>query len=307
MAASKVNKNFVILLVTGIVALVCGVGGFSAYTIMRSGERNVVKGDEFMAKGDYFQAHKAYSKAVNRDRSRVDWLKKWQAALEKWVPDTETEYRQAYQSYYLGLLRTIAVVQNKDVKSQADFLKELDGYLRKGSGGQVEAVKNFLRDVEERIKVLDPADVETQKLLRYRGLATLDIASEQPIPDEDRARALQDLQTACKAAPTDYEARLGVVNWYMQDAFQKANSRRDADAQVSREKGLQELADYLKVYPLQPESLVLELLLKQQFAAQKAVTIEDKVRILDELRPLANEVMTKIESVPAQELRPEFL
>lgn len=307
MAANKVNKNFVILLVTGIVALVCGVGGFSAYTIMRSGERNVVKGDEFMAKGDYFQAHKAYSKAVNRDRSRVDWLKKWQAALEKWVPDTETEYRQAYQSYYLGLLRTIAVVQNKDVKSQADFLKELDGYLRKGSGGQVEAVKNFLRDVDERIKVLDPADVETQKLLRYRGLATLDIASEQPIPDEDRARALQDLQAACKADPTDYEARLGVVNWYMQDGFQKASSRRDADAQAAREKGMQELADYLKTYPLQPESLVLELLLKQQFAAQKAVTIEDKVRILDELRPVANEVMTKIESVPAQEIRPELL
>jgi tetratricopeptide (TPR) repeat protein len=307
MAASKVNKNFVVLLVTGIVALVGGVGGFAAYTFMRSGERNISRGDEFMAAGDYGSAQKAYSRAVNRDRSRVDWLNKWRSALEKWVPPNETEYRQAYSTYYLGVLRTIAVVQNKDPKSQAEFLKEIDGYLRKGSGGQVEAAKTFLRDVEERLKTLDPNDNETKKLLRYRGLARLDIGGDQPLPDDEKAQCLKDLETAFEADPTDFEVKIGIVMWHLQDAASLANNRRETDAQAAREKAVAILEDYLKANPLQPEALVLQLVLKQELAAQKAVTMDDRVKIVQMLRPLATELLDQMDKVPPAELRTELL
>lgn len=307
MAASKVNKNFVVLLVTGIVALVGGVGGFAAYTFMRSGERNITKGDEFMAAGDYGAAQKAYSRAVNRDRSRVDWLNKWRTALEQWVPPNETEYRQAYSTYYLGVLRTIAVVQNKDPKSQADFLKEVDAYLRKGSGGAVEAAKSLLRDVDERLKTLDPNDIETRKLMRYRGLARLDIGADQPLPDDEKALCLKDLETAFEADPTDFESKIAIVMWHLQDAAQHATNRRETEAQAAREKAASILEDYLKTNPLQPEALVLQLVLKQEMAAQKAVTMDDRVKIVEMMRPLAAEVLTKIEQVPAAELRTELL
>lgn len=308
MAASKVNKNFVVLLVTGIVALVGGVGGFAAYTFMRSGERNISKGDAFMAAGDYNAAQKAYSKAVNRDRSRVDWLNKWRGALDKWVPENETEYRQAYSQYYLGVLRTIAIVQNKDPKSQRDFLAELDAYLRKGSGGNAGAAKAFLADVEERIKTLPKDDPETKKLLRYRGLARLDVAADQPLTDEDKAQTLKDLEEAFAADPTDFESKLGIVTWHLQDAAQLASSRRETDAAAARERAAAVLAEYIKANPTQPEALTYELVMKRELLAAKAVTMQERVESVKEIRPAANAFLDKLQNdVPADQLRTELL
>ncbi len=307
MATSKVNKNFVVLLVTGIVALVAGLGGTAAYIFMRSGERNISRGDAFMAAGDYGAAQKAYSRAVNRDRSRVDWLNKWKGALEKWTPPTETEYRQAYNTYYLGVLRTIALVQNRDPKAQAQFISELDGFMRKGSGGMVEPLKAYLRDVEERLKTLDPNDTQTKRLLRYRGLARVDIMNEQPLPDEERALALKDLQTAFEADPTDYEAKLGIVRWHLQVASEKASARRDVDAEEARKAAAAELESFLKDNPSQPDALLMQLVMRQQDLMNKAVTIDDKVKVVNQLRPLAEEVMSKIEQLPAEQLRTDLL
>lgn len=307
MAASKVNKNFVVLLVTGIVALVGGVGGFAAYTFMRSGDRNVSRGDAFMASGDYNAAQKAYSRAVNRDRSRVDWLNKWRGALEKWVPENETEYRQAYSQYYLGVLRTIAIVQNKDPKSQREFLAELDRYLRKGSGGNAGAAKAFLADVEERIKTLDPNDIETKKLLRYRGLARIDIGADQPLTDEEKATALKDLETAYEADPTDFESKLGIVTWYLQDAAQLASNRRESDAATARQKAAEVLSEYLKANPMQPEALTYEMVMKQETMAAKLVTMQERVEAMRQLRPIAGALLDKLMEVPPDQLRTELL
>ncbi|MFM9957387.1 MAG: tetratricopeptide repeat protein [Phycisphaerales bacterium] len=307
MATTKVNKNFVVLLVTGIVAVVAGLGGTAAFVFMRSGERNISRGDAFMAAGDYGAAQKAYSRAVNRDRSRVDWLNKWRGALDKWVPATDTEYRQAYQTYYLGVLRTIAIVQNKDPKSQRDFIEELDAFMRKGSGGQVEPIKSFLRDVEERLKTLDENDPETKKLLRFRGLARVDIMGEQPLPDEEKAQALKDLQAAFAADPTDWETKLAEVRWHLVDAQGKASARRMTEADEARAKANEVLSAYLKENPNQPEALILQFVMNQQAATEKAVTIEDKVAVVKATRPAADELMTKMESLPGEQIRTDTL
>lgn len=307
MASSKVNKNFVVLLVTGIVAVVGGLGGTAALVFMRSGERNISRGDAAMAAGDFGAAQKAYSRAVNRDRGRVDWLNKWKGALEQWVPPTETEYRQAYNTYYLGVLRTIAVVQNRDPKAQGQFLAELDGFMRKGSGGMVEPLKTFLRDVDERLKTLNPEDKETQRLLRYRGLVRVDIMNEQPLPDDEKALALKDLQTAFAADPTDWEVKLAEVRWHLQDATGKASARRDTDAQAARAKAREVLDAFLKESPDQPEALILQFMMDQQAMVEKAVTIDEKVAVVQKVRPAAETLMTKLEAIPAEKIRTDTL
>lgn len=304
---SNVNKNFVVLLVTGIIALVGVVGGFATYTFFRSGERNIGRGDAAMAAGDYKGAHTFYSRAVSRDRSRVEWLEKWRGALVKWVPQNEVEYRQAYSSYYLGCLRSLALAQSRDPKAQEAFLIELDSYMRKGSGGSAGALQTFIRDVEDRLKLLPQEDKETKRLYRYRGLALLDLWEEQPVTDEQKARSMDDLKGAAAVDPADHEVRLAIVRWHMRDAAEKSNSRRDTDANAARQKGLDELAAFLKEDPSQPEALVMDLLLKQSFEAEKAVTMAEKVGIVAKLQPAANELMKKLSEAKAESLRTDLL
>lgn len=306
MAGTKVNKNFVVLLVTGIVTIVVGLGALGAFAILRSGSRNVSKGDAAMTAGDYKSAQQYYSRAVNKDRGNVEWLTKWKQALEKWVPENEAEYRKAYQNYYLGVLRTIAVVQNRDPKAQRQFLDELDGHYR-GGGGGVEPMKVLLRDVDDRIKQLPQDDTETKKLLRYRGLARIEIMDRQPIPDDERAMCLKDLQTAAEADPSDWESRTAIARWYTNEAERLASSRRDADATAAREKALAELESFLATQPDQPEATVMQMMLRQGFQASKVTTLQERVELMKNFRPMAQEVMDKLLKVDAANLRPPLL
>lgn len=306
MAASKVNKNFVVLLITVIVALVFGVGGFAFFAFARGGSRNVARGDEAMAAGNYEAAHKAYSRAVNRDGTNVEWLNKWRDALSKWTPTNETEYRKAYQTYYIGVLKKIAQVKNRDPKAQREFLAELDGFFRH-SNSNAESLRGFIREVDDCLRSLPKDDPETTKLLRYRGLAQLDVASLITIPDEDRNKALQDLQAVAAIDPSDWEVGLGIMRWHLLDADLKARSRRDTDAENARQKAKAQLDDMLKANPNQPEAIVAEMIVRQTIDAVKLVKLEDKTRMLAEYQPMARKVFERLMQIDPTEIRTELM
>jgi len=306
MAASKVNKNFVVLLVTIIAALVFGAGGFAYYAILQGGARNVARGDAAMEKGDYELAAKYYSRAVNKDRSRVDWTKKWIGALVKWTPTNETDYQKAYKNYYLGALKGVAQVQNKDPDAATAFLSEVDGYMRKGNNN-AEALRSFSRDVDDTLRTLPQDDPRTKKLIRYRGLAQLDVASLITVPDEDRNKALTDLQSVWDLDKSDWEVGLGIMRWYLLDADLKARARRDTDADNARKKAREQIETMLKPDPTQPEAICSGLIVRQAQDSSKAATLADRVKLLEQYKPMATEVFDKLDKVDPKQLRTETM
>ncbi len=103
--ATKVNVKFVTILGVSLVALAAVVMGGAYFTLKKSGDENVAKGESLLAAGDFKGAAFEYSKAVRKDQTNVEWLKKWRDALLMDIPDTEAAYQESYSSDYMGNLQ----------------------------------------------------------------------------------------------------------------------------------------------------------------------------------------------------------
>lgn len=211
--ASRVNTKFVVILVGALVVIAGGVGFAANYAISNRGADLVAKGDAFIKEGKMKEAGEMYSRAVNKDPSRVDWLMKWFGVLKEEVPATQTQMQEKYQ-FYVTILRNLAKQQPGDAAAQEAYLSELNERGRSARGSR-QAMQSQMEEVTERLEGLKPEDAATKKLRRYRGIAAVHMLRFGNVEQKFRDEALADLNAALEADPTDTESAMSKLAWHL--------------------------------------------------------------------------------------------
>lgn len=268
--ATKVNVKFVIGLAAVLLVLFSGIAWVAYEKLTTSGEEYEAKGDALLAAGNYDEAADMYRRAVGHDQTNVVWLTKWRDTILKVIPETQVEYLKFYQTYYFGILNRLAVLQPLDVTAQRAYL---DPYYRQLETGGATA-EHWQRLIEHCNSVIDrlPADApETQALRRYRGLARLRHMAQVEARDAERELALQDLQAALEADPTDVQVAGGIVEWRFMEWRRAHRMRRSQTSDQLWQRLGETLIAKKAQFPNSPRLLLMEL----QIAIERVLQLEE--------------------------------
>jgi Tfp pilus assembly protein PilF len=285
--ASKVNTKFVAILVGALVLLAGGVGAAAYLVLFKSAADLAKQGDALMAANKPIEAEKAYGKAVNKDATNIEYLRKWQESLSKLAPETQTLFDSKYPQFPLAR-KKIADLLRTDVQAHRDYLDvylqtmENAGYSRQFAEslaqGATDALAQF-GDVKE-----GPSEV----LRRYRGLANLRILNESKTLKDSEVEAIKaDLEAALKADPSDVDSLIALHNWYIFRADNALNNQRPDEAIVEAEKGRNLIREFRAKHPEEPRTQLLTLSWMLADAKRQAGALskpEDRKKIADQLR-----------------------
>ena len=294
--ASKVNTKFVVILSAVLIVALIGVVGVAGYAMSNKGLRSIRQGDKLVAEGDYTNAEKAYGKAVNKDRTNLEWIEKWHGALSNIIPETQTQYEKLYGQHKSALL-TMARLKPTDPEAQERYLAEENRYTRTLAGVSRESMARLIGEVEERIERLDPDDDATKRLLRYRGLALVDLMGVTKVEAERRELAKSDLERAIEADPGDTKSGYGLVRWYLMESLRHEDDRKPAEQQRMMDAHDAQLAGLIASHPDDPELRRHMLQITRQLRMIEMQKLGQSTTNLEqEFRGLAEDVLAAVES-----------
>lgn len=278
--ASRVNTKFVIILSVAVLALLAMVG--VAYSVVKkSGADHVAAGDKMMAEGDYEKAKQFYGKAVNKDQSRADWIEKWIDAMEHITPETETAYRDAFQSDYMGALTFASTIRRTDIEAHKRLLDihyEMLrlGYSRASADRLIEATTKALSYFDGQV-----ADNNSwQTLRRYRGFAYDRIVQSEGVINKDQiALYREDLEAALEANPADGEAMTALIRWSLAEAQRSQIQGEESKLVAARKQGIKDADAFLADHPNDPSVSTIRITLEMDNARDQAGSgLEDAAR-----------------------------
>ena len=247
--AARVNVKFAVALAAGIL-LVGGAGlGVAYFALQDTGDEFVERGDAALAAGDLDLAAENYERAVGQDRTRLDWLEKWRAALIQISPPTQAEYEKSFSRHYLGILEQMAVLEFSNPRRQRDLLEARYQQTMTLFPSVTGAWQQIADLTTQRVERLDQASPEARALLRYRGLATLSQMAMSDVEESVRQRGLSDLRAAFEADPTDFESKRGVVIWHAILWRRAYLDRRTIEARRLKDALDTEVASMLEAFP----------------------------------------------------------
>ena len=272
--AGKVNTKFVVLLSVGLVAVFGLLAWAFASLAFKSGEDYERLGDQAMQEGDYFRAQRMYGSAVSHDTTNRAWLDKWISALEAWTPDTETAYRDAFFTNYLGAINQIATSQRTDVEAHRRLLEISHMMLQRGYGReQADSLATLTRNAAAYFDRMPESDGAWRALLRYRGLAMeMVLGFNGVLTDDQIALIAEDLRAALEADPTDGESMAALMRWTVISAARGETLDQRAVTQAARESSRELGAAFLAANPGDPYVELASLQLAAEiafFAAQE--------------------------------------
>lgn len=278
--ASRVNTKFVIILSVAVIALLALVG--VAYSIVKkSGADHVAAGDKFMAEGDYQKAKSLYGKAVHKDQSRVDWMEKWIDAMEHITPETETAYRDAFNTDYMGALMHASTVQRTSVEThqrlldiQYDMLKL--GYTRPTADRLIQSTTRALSYFDSQ----PSSNTDWYILRKYRGFAYDRIVQAKGVIDDDqRTLYREDLEAALQADPSDGETMASLIRWSLAQAADQQLEGDYTGLVAAREQGIRDAEEFLASNPNDPYITTIHLTMQMDNARDIAgAGLEDAAR-----------------------------
>lgn len=212
--ASRVNTKLVVALVAGVIG-VCVIGiGLYSFVLNRGPEDNVRDGDKAMAAGEYGLAKRMYGRAVNQDTNNLDWLTKYRGSIEAWQADTETAYKNEFNTAWRPLLRAMAMAQPTNIDASIEHLNLLY-QLNELSGFPVSLVSDLDREttaIVANMAAARPDDLERNRLRRYRALANVtQVQAQRVLSDQALSQTRDDLLAALDADPTDGGMTLGLM------------------------------------------------------------------------------------------------
>jgi tetratricopeptide (TPR) repeat protein len=287
--ASRVNIKFVVILSVSLVALAACAGGAFVFVQKASGPRLVRLGDKAMAKGDYKAADVHYSKAVNKQRTNVEWLKKWREAREKRVPESQTVFDSEYSLYVHGILRQLAVVQRNNVDAHREYLDAIYQQFATAGAGR-EAWQHLITETETSLKFLEPDAPGAVR--RFRGLAiSAMLANGFEVPAEVQKTGQEDLEAAFAADPRDAVAgtELAAMHQMLSERARQADRRDVAATELAAAE--QVIQRVVAANPEEPQALTADLSLKisNAFRATESAKGAEAVRLrtaaMELLRP----------------------
>lgn len=306
--ASKVNTKFVVTLGAGLVAVFVVITGLAYFVLNQTGETHARRGDKLMAEGNFEEAAKAYGRAVGHERGNVVWLEKWRDALTKWTPETEQAYLEAYRDHYLSIIRQLATVQDTSPAAQEQMLKALFEEVQT-TGGRGNAWESLVTLSDQSLKRLDPNDTNTKRVRRYRGLAQVYRMRSVEASADQRQTALDDLNAALEADPSDVMSRLAIVEWMAQEAGRERRAGRVDAAALSLDKALEAAEVVAADFPNDPRALLEAWQSHQERTLRTAQTVNmaERRKAIEGLGGELDKVVRAAESAPAETLTQQFL
>jgi len=262
--ASKVNTRFVVILSVVLVVAAGAVLGLLYSVMYKSAPELAASGDKLMAAGEYEAAARQYSKAVNKEQTNAEWLRKWRDALLRLTPETTTDYEARYDKEYMQTLRQIALIETDSLQAQHDYL---GAWLRQfgdtnAGRGSWEFLAGEARGSIARAEA-DPAvskDPRRDALKRYRAIPRLRIyLSGLDMTAAELDEAIADAGAALEADPTDYETAFLLSHTHLQ-ASSAAARRGEAAAESAAFTSATEVAQaFARSSPEHPGGALLEL------------------------------------------------
>ncbi|MFO0857640.1 MAG: tetratricopeptide repeat protein [Phycisphaerales bacterium] len=252
--AAKVNTTFVVILSVVLLGAVGGVA-FTASKLMQNSAGDLIQaGDAKVSEGNIKDAVKLYSKAVNKEKTNVGYLRKWIDAIEKYTPEGQLQYEQQFAEYQ-SALRQLMKLEPENPENLKKFIALQYSLLRSGPYREAEwsAVAN---EVDSSLKTFEGKSTnETERLRRYRGLLNIRRVVESAAPDEKmRVAAKEDLNAALKADPTDAESMLILCDVDARDADKVRRSKPD-EAKAIMQQVSNRLEEFLAKNPNDPQAL----------------------------------------------------
>lgn len=285
--AAKVNTKFVAVLVGVLVLMAGGVAGAAYLVLFKSAADLAKQGDALMAAGKPTEAEKAFGKAVAKETTNVEYLRKWRDSLDKLTPPTQTLFDAKYP-YYSQVRKKIADLLKTDVQAHRDNLDvyqqtlENAGYSRQYAEAMAQAATDALA------QFLDDKDGKAQALRRYRALANLRILTESRNLKDTEIEAIKaDFEAALAADPADVDSVIGLHNWYIYKADEALQNQRPDEAIKWAEQGRDVVRTFRKSEPDEPRTKSLYmtwLLADARRQAQSLNKQEDRKKVAEQLR-----------------------
>jgi tetratricopeptide (TPR) repeat protein len=212
--AAKVNVKFVIGLSAAVILLFAVVAYVGYSTVSKSAGDHAAEAETAEKGGDFEKAAASWSRAVNKNRTNPEFLKRWFEALAKTTPEGSERYRTQYRQGYELALRGWAEAAPADPVVQRKLLDLILNASRM-QAGNIAAWEN-LRDQAGRVLSAMPQGTPgREQLRRYSGIAMtyrLTIAADPT--DTDLAKAEEELKAALQADPNDALTAATYVDWF---------------------------------------------------------------------------------------------
>lgn len=281
--ASKVNTRFVVGL-SAISLLVIGGLVLATITLLKNSGADLARmGDKKMAEQQYKEAAEIYAKAVNKEKTNTEFLRKWIEALHKTTPESQRAYSDAFLQHLVSAaMRQLAIVSD-DPAAQREYV-EVRRRLVEASPFHRVAYEAVISDIDLILQKYPQPTADSLVMQGVRGLARLRIAVNTPDVSQqliDAAKA--DLEAAFAADSSNEDFANGLATWHAMMAGRAAKANDFEAARTHMAASEQVIADFLSK---NPESVLAA-----------AVTIRQK------LDALAREVAMRTERPPVSELR----
>lgn len=299
--AGKVNTKFVVLLSVGLVAVFGLLAWGFATLAFKSGDDYERLGDKAMQEGDSELARRMYSRAVSHDPTNRVWLDKWIETMELWTPDTETAYRDAFYSDYIGAIRQIATTQQTDVGAHERLLSMMWDQLRRGgySRGAADRLAEQTTAAAAYFERAAGVDESWKRLLRYRGMAREMVLQQGSTLTEDEIALIEeDLRAALGVVPSDDEAMASLMRWTVGLALRGGGVDVAANGLRARREAIAAGEAFLAENPDSPRTamsvLAFDFELQRQEATQ-GVAEADRLAVIIETMALMSPRLDALE------------
>lgn len=300
--ASKLNTKFVMGLSAALVIVTVGAVGSLYWVAKNNDARLYSRGIDAYDKGDYVLAEQLLSKAVNKQRTNLQYLTKWKDALERTVPDTSTKYSTQYQLYVL-LVRDISVQSRTDVAAHRAFLDLNLKQLTYGRYSQ-EQYEELALAAERALGFFStPGTTATngnpESLRRYRGIARIMIGANRGDNADPAATdaAIEDLKAALVADPADADSAVMLSTGY---SVRAAIARRVSDmptAATCVQAARTSLQEFLKVNPKSAYATMALMELEYGEEQRRIVDTTIGQAAMDELRKLREQFKVRLTDI----------
>jgi tetratricopeptide (TPR) repeat protein len=299
--ASKVNVKFVAILVGALVLLAGGVGGVAMFVLLKSAKDLAAQGDTFMKANNSAEAEKAYAKAVNKEPTNPEYLRKWRDALGTVVPKSQTLFDAKYPQHAMVRER-LADLLRTDVPAHRDYLDTLMEML--GAGYNRNLCERIAQEATDALAQFGETKLNTSEadvLKRYRAQANLRIMTEaRNLKPETEQQIKSDFEAAIAADPGDVESVIGLQSWYLYQADMAVRGERLDEATKLAEQGRQVVRDFRSKDPNEPKTALAQLgwlLTDARRQAQAMSTASDRKKLADQLRSNAEKGLTEVGKV----------
>lgn len=255
--ASRVNTKFLVILSLAL-ALVGGGTLYVAYTVViKSGDDLIKMGDKKMDEAEaaadeltrqqaYNAAQFLYSKAVSKDKSNTEYLDHWGNALSKWIPETQTLYRKAFDQSML-IRRQKAILLRTDIPAFLDYLTILERQVSLGDLSR-DSLEYVVTETTTALGYFSGSSGDA--LRRFRGRAIVEmIDANYEVTDERRQMAREDLEAAMSVDPKDGGAALSLARWFRSEARRAIARGENQSAPALEQEGIARLRSHVEANP----------------------------------------------------------